>query len=63
MSSDTGTPQRRHSFLLKLTDKPGGMELIAATFAHRGISLTVILGKECTLVSYGYWTFLVRLSC
>jgi len=31
---------------MKLTDQPGGMEIIAATFAHRGVSITCSLGNE-----------------
>jgi hypothetical protein len=38
-----------YTFVLKLTDRPGAMELIAATFAHRGISLTATLGNDGTL--------------
>jgi hypothetical protein len=37
---------RRHTFVLRLSDRPGGMELIAATFAHRGISITATLGND-----------------
>ena len=57
-----GGAHRRHSFLLKLTDKPGGMELIAATFAHRGISLTAILGNDGTLDPNGHATVLVTFT-
>ena len=35
-----------YAVLLKLRDKPGAMESIAATFAHRGISLATILAND-----------------
>ena len=34
------------ALLLKLRDKPGAMESVAATFAHRGISLASILAND-----------------
>lgn len=40
----------QYTFVLKLSDdRPGGMELIAATFAHRGVSLTISLGNDGAL--------------
>ena len=35
--------------MLKLTDQPGGMEVIAATFANRGVSLACSLGNDGAL--------------
>ncbi|MDX1932208.1 MAG: hypothetical protein SFU56_06360 [Capsulimonadales bacterium] len=35
-----------HTLVLRLTDRPGAMESIAATFAHRGISLCWTLGND-----------------
>jgi hypothetical protein len=40
---------RFYTFVLKLNDRPGAMESIAATFAHRGISLSSTLGNDGTL--------------
>ncbi len=37
-----------YAFVLKLTDQVGSMEIIAATFAHRGVSLTGSLGSDGT---------------
>ena len=34
------------ALLLKVRDKPGAMESVAATFAHRGISLATILAND-----------------
>ncbi|MGC4043283.1 MAG: hypothetical protein QM758_05725 [Armatimonas sp.] len=48
-----------YAFLLKLRDKPGAMELIAATFAHRGISLITILGNDAGTAPDGLATILV----
>ncbi len=43
------TTLRRYTFALTLTDRPGGMELIAATFAHRGVSIHSTLGNDGAL--------------
>lgn len=51
-----------YAFVLKLTDQPGGMEVIAATFAHRGVSLTGSLGNDGTLDPEGRATVLVTFS-
>lgn len=51
---------RRYTLLLKLSDRPGGMELVAATFAHRGLSLTLSLGTDGTLDPDGYATVVVH---
>lgn len=48
-----------YAFLLKLRDKPGAMELVAATFAHRGISLITILGNDAGTAPDGLATILV----
>ena len=48
-----------YAFVLKLTDQPGGMEVIAATFAHRGVSLACSLGNDGTLDPEGRATVLV----
>ena len=50
------------AFVLKLTDQPGGMEVIAATFAHRGVSLASSLGNDGTLDPEGRATVLVTFS-
>lgn len=51
---------QRHTFVIKLTDRPGGMELIAATFAHRGLSLTTTLGNDGARDANGHATVLVH---
>lgn len=51
-----------YAFVLKLTDQPGGMELIAATFAHRGMSLSTSLGNDGALDPEGRATILVTFS-
>lgn len=51
-----------YAFVLKLTDQPGGMELIAATFANRGVSLTCSLGNDGTLDPEGRATVIVTFS-
>ena len=48
-----------YAFVLKLTDQPGGMELIAATFAHRGVSLACSLGNDGALDPEGRATVIV----
>ena len=60
--SETNEAQQaqRHTFVLKLTDRPGGMELVAATFAHRGLSLTMTLGNDGTQDAEGHATVLVH---
>ena len=52
--------EARHTFVLKLTDRPGAMEIIAATFAHRGLSLTMTLGNDGTQDTNGHATVLVH---
>jgi acetolactate synthase small subunit len=47
-SADPSKPSS-YAFLLKMSDQPGGMELIAATFAHRGVSLEASLGNDGAL--------------
>ena len=51
-----------YAFVLKLTDQPGGMELIAATFAQRGVSLACSLGNDGTLNPDGRATVIVTFS-
>ena len=51
-----------YAFVLKLTDQPGGMEVIAATFAHRGVSLACSLGNDGALDPEGRATVLVTFS-
>ena len=49
----------QYAFVLKLHDQPGGMEIIAATFAHRGVSLACLLGNDGTLDPEGRATVIV----
>lgn len=51
---------RTWTFLLTLTDQPGGMEIVAATFAHRGISLVTTLGQGGQLDPAGRATVVVQ---
>ncbi|MBC8142122.1 MAG: hypothetical protein H7Y38_11855 [Armatimonadetes bacterium] len=39
----------RHTFVVKVSDKPGTLESIGATFAHRGVSLMATVGSDGTL--------------
>lgn len=56
------SPLLSYAFVLKLTDHPGGMEVIAATFAHRGVSLSCSLGNDGALDPEGRATVLVTFS-
>ena len=51
-----------YAFVLKLSDHPGSMELIAATFAHRGVSLESSVGNDGTLDPEGRATVMVTFS-
>ena len=51
-----------YAFVLKLSDQPGSMELIAATFAHRGVSLESSLGNDGALDPEGRATVMVTFS-
>ena len=62
MENTTGTAPASYAFVLKLTDQPGGMEVIAATFAHRGVSLACSLGNDGALDPEGRATVLVTFS-
>lgn len=53
---------RRYTFVLRLTDRPGGMELIAATFAHRGLSITATLGNDGALDPEGRATVILSFA-
>jgi hypothetical protein len=61
---DTTAPIRPpgYAFVMKLTDQPGGMEIIAATFAHRGVSITCSLGNDGALDPQGSATVMVTFS-
>ena len=60
-NTEDGKPAS-YAFVLKLSDHPGGMEIIAATFAHRGVSLECSLGNDGTLDPEGRATVLVTFS-
>ena len=62
MNTPTASPLRSYAFVLKLTDHPGGMEVIAATFAHRGVSLSCSLGNDGALDPEGRATVLVTFA-
>ena len=62
MAISTEAPMASYAFVLKLTDQPGGMEIIAATFAHRGVSLACSLGNDGALDPEGRATVLVTFS-
>ena len=61
-SAATPASPASYAFVLKLTDQPGGMEVIAATFAHRGVSLACSLGNDGALDPEGRATVLVTFS-
>lgn len=56
---DRPTASGSYAFVLKLTDQTGGMEIIAATFAHRGVSLACSLGNDGALDPEGRATVIV----
>ncbi len=56
---DCPTASGSYAFILKLTDQPGGMEVIGATFAHRGVSLACSLGNDGALDPEGRATVIV----
>ena len=62
MESSTETAPASYAFVLKLTDQPGGMEVIAATFANRGVSLACSLGTDGTLDPEGRATVIVTFA-
>ncbi len=51
-----------YAFVMKLTDQPGGMEVIAATFANRGVSISCSLGTDGALDPQGRATVIVTFS-
>jgi acetolactate synthase small subunit len=55
-------PNASYLFVLKLTDAPGTMEVIAATFAHRGVSISSSVGNDGLLDPGGRATVLVTFS-
>ena len=59
---DSPNASGSYAFVLKLTDQPGGMEIIAATFAHRGVSLVCSLGNDGALDPEGRATVIVTFS-
>ena len=59
---ESSTASGSYAFVLKLTDQPGGMEIIAATFAHRGVSLVCSLGNDGALDPEGRATVIVTFS-
>jgi acetolactate synthase small subunit len=56
----TGAKADAHTLVLRLNDRPGGMELVAATFAHRGISISLSLGHDGAFAPDGHATVLVH---
>ena len=59
---DSPNASGSYAFVMKLTDQPGGMEIIAATFAHRGVSLVCSLGNDGALDPEGRATVIVTFS-
>ena len=51
-----------YTFVLKLTDQVGSLEIIAATFAHRGVSLMCSLGNDGAPDPDGHATMIVTFS-
>ncbi|HEX8463777.1 MAG TPA: hypothetical protein VF627_04095 [Abditibacterium sp.] len=51
-----------HTFVLQINDKPGAMELIAAAFAQRGVSLSTTLGADSALSETGRGKILLTFS-
>ena len=55
-------PPASYAFVMKLTDQPGGMEVVAATFASRGVSIACSLGNDGALDPQGRATILVTFA-
>ena len=51
-----------YAFVLKLADQVGSVEIIAATFAHRGVSLACSLGNDGAPDPDGHATMIVTFS-
>ena len=62
MDSTFVPPPPSYAFVMKLTDQPGGMEVIAATFASRGVSIACSLGNDGGLDPQGRATILVTFA-
>jgi acetolactate synthase small subunit len=62
MEAPTDAASANYLFLIKLTDQPGGMELIAATFASRGVSLSSSVGNDGVLDPAGRATVVVTFA-
>jgi acetolactate synthase small subunit len=62
MDAPADAAPANYLFVIKLTDQPGGMELIAATFASRGVSLSSSVGNDGMLDPAGRATVLVTFS-
>ncbi|MBC7804833.1 MAG: hypothetical protein H7145_01665 [Akkermansiaceae bacterium] len=43
------TQTERYTFVVKVADRPGTLEIIGATFAHRGVSLSATVGCDGSL--------------
>lgn len=52
----------KHTFVLKVADRPGAMELIAAAFAQRGVSLSSSLANDGALDPQGHGTVLLTFA-
>jgi hypothetical protein len=51
-----------YTFVLRLPDRPGALEVIAATFAQRGVSLCTSLGADSSLHGEGQGKVLVTFA-
>lgn len=49
-----------HTLVLRLSDRPGALEAITATFSHRGISLAWVLANDGDSSPDGYATVIVH---
>lgn len=55
------TPEN-YTFVLRLADRPGALEVVAATFAQRGVSLCTSLAADSALDTEGQGKILVTFS-
>jgi hypothetical protein len=53
---------RPYTFVIKLVDRPGGMESVAATLAHRGVSIDCTVGNDGALDPDGRATVLITFT-
>jgi hypothetical protein len=59
---EESSPLERYTFVLQVLDRPGILELVGATFAHRGVSLSATVGSDGSLDPEGRATVTLYFS-